>query len=231
VWDAIRSFKPEYNIQSFFRDLPKVRAKTFKPTTVKHAFRDSGIWPISFTQVQRKLHEYGKKKRKASGLDVLEFGSPEPDNSALLPTLENSTIPPLLPSTYHSIYEDLRSLHTKIGQALSLPTRNRFNSVAYTTGVLLIRGSLHKMEITQARQGAIAIHKKKLNARKSLSKGGQLYVFQAIDRIKEKRLKEADDTLKRAKKYLQVAENKLRHVFEEKGRKGRKEELARKRAI
>ena len=31
------------------------------------------MWPLSFTQVKRKIKEYGKKNRKDLGLDGLEF--------------------------------------------------------------------------------------------------------------------------------------------------------------
>ena len=55
VQDVIRLYEPEYNVQSFFRDLSEVRRKTFTKKTIKHSFRDTGIWPISFKQVQRKL--------------------------------------------------------------------------------------------------------------------------------------------------------------------------------
>ena len=68
--------------------------------------------------------------------------------------------------------------------------------------MLLIRGSLHEIEITYAREKAIELHKTKLNARKSLSKGGQIYAFQVAYQISEKRRKEANKNLKRAKKAL-----------------------------
>ena len=94
-----------------------------------------------------------------------------------------------------------------------------------------MRGSLYEMEIENARKGAIEHHKHKLNTRKSLSKGGQLYAFQGVHQMGVKRRKEADDKLRKAKKALQVEENKLKAVFEERGIKGRKDDLIRKKAI
>jgi len=94
-----------------------------------------------------------------------------------------------------------------------------------------MRGSLHEMEIAQARKGAIAIQREKINACKSLSKGGQLYAFEALNQMKEKRLQEADETLCKAKKALQVAENKLKNAFDDKGKQGQKEEIARKKSV
>jgi hypothetical protein len=73
--NAIRSYEAEYNVQSFFRDLPKLREKTFTVRTIKHSFQNAGIWPVSFKAVKKKLKEYGKKKKRDIGLDYLEFGS------------------------------------------------------------------------------------------------------------------------------------------------------------
>jgi hypothetical protein len=46
----------------FFRDLSTIREKTIKLYTIKHTFRDSGIWPISYKTVLKKMCEYSKKK-------------------------------------------------------------------------------------------------------------------------------------------------------------------------
>jgi hypothetical protein len=75
IMNAIRSYEAEYNIQSFFRDLPEIRAKTFTVRTIKHSFQNAGIWPVSFTAVKKKLMEYGKKKTKENNLEILEYGS------------------------------------------------------------------------------------------------------------------------------------------------------------
>jgi hypothetical protein len=73
--DAIRSFQPKYNLYSFLRDLPEIREKTFTIRTIKHSFQNSGIWLVSFKAVKKKLKEYGKKKKKDTGLEFLEYGS------------------------------------------------------------------------------------------------------------------------------------------------------------
>jgi hypothetical protein len=72
---VIRSFEAEYNVQSFFRDLSTIREKTFTVRTIKHSFQNSGIWPISFKAVKKKLKKYGKKSKKDTGLAFLEYGS------------------------------------------------------------------------------------------------------------------------------------------------------------
>ena len=71
--NAICSYEAEYNVQCFFRNLSKIREKTFTVRTIKYAFQNVGIWPISFKAVQRKIKEYGKKRRRDTGLENLEF--------------------------------------------------------------------------------------------------------------------------------------------------------------
>jgi hypothetical protein len=73
-------YKPEYNICSFFRDFPLLQEKTFTKRTIKHSFKNAGVWPVSFKQVKRKIKEYGKKNAKDTRLAFLEF-SREPDSS------------------------------------------------------------------------------------------------------------------------------------------------------
>ena len=51
----MRSLDLEYNITSFFRDLREIREKTMKSYTIKHAFRDSRMWLISYKTVLKKI--------------------------------------------------------------------------------------------------------------------------------------------------------------------------------
>ena len=62
--NALQAFKPSYNIRAFFRDLPTIRNQTFKPCTIKHSFKDAGIWPVNFKAIQKKMAEYGKKEEQ-----------------------------------------------------------------------------------------------------------------------------------------------------------------------
>jgi len=73
--NAIRSFEAEYNVQSFFWDLPNLREKTFTKRTIKHSFQNASVWPLSFQAVKKKLKEYGKKRKRDTGLEFLEYGS------------------------------------------------------------------------------------------------------------------------------------------------------------
>jgi len=73
--NTICSFEPEYNVQSFLRDLLKIRDKTFTVQTIKHSLQNASIWPLIFKAVKKKLKEYGKKRKRDTGLEFLEYRS------------------------------------------------------------------------------------------------------------------------------------------------------------
>jgi hypothetical protein len=134
--------------------------------------------------VQRKFREYGKKeRRKQKGIDILEFGTDSEDisdtqsidstNSTTLPAIQKT--PP--PSSYNECYTALKSLNSKVQEALSSPSRVRYTSIVKKTSILLMWGSLHEMEIETIHKSAITFSREKLKSRKSLSKGGQLYAY------------------------------------------------------
>ena len=62
--NAIWSFQLEYNIRAFFRDRPFIREKTFLERTITYAFKDTGIWPVSFKAIKAKINEYEEKKKQ-----------------------------------------------------------------------------------------------------------------------------------------------------------------------
>lgn len=83
------------------------------------------------------------------------------------------------------------------------------------------------MEIRQARAGAIETEKKRLYARKSLGKGSSILASEAVQKMKEKRLQEADDKLRKAKRAIQITENKALRELKSRGVQARKDEKAR----
>jgi hypothetical protein len=164
--NAIRSYEAEYLISSFFRDLPTIREKTFTMPTIKHAFQNAGIWPVSFKAVKRKLKEYGKKTKKDTGLHLLEYGSEsesESDSEAADkvaepvpdPTLtEEYQLPQLQPA---SSYIECRRRNDELKPRLlaavegwSSPTREKAHMNFDDTNTWLMQGSLSEMEVMQA---------------------------------------------------------------------------------
>jgi hypothetical protein len=244
IMNAIRSYEAEYNVQSFFRDLPQLREKTFTKRTIKHSFQNAGIWPVSFKAVKKKLKEYGKKRKRDTGLEFLEYGSASDSDSeadseakreptlAPIPDpqlLEEYHLPPLPkpPSSYTECCLQLQEVNNKITAALSSPSRRKYEIARDGTQEFLMRGSLHEMEVTQARAGQIATHKAKLNARQSLSKGGSILASDALVKTKEKKRKAAADLVKRAKRKITITENKAKEALRVQGVAARKEEKAR----
>jgi len=134
LMNAIRSFEAEYLVSSFLRDLPTIREKTFTVPTIKHSFQNSGIWPVSFKAVKRKLKEYGKKNKKDTGLEVLEFGSESESESEAEDKEQDPILDPILTEEYQlpqlkppSSYDECRRLNEelapKIRAAVSSSTR------------------------------------------------------------------------------------------------------------
>jgi hypothetical protein len=58
---ALKTLDFDYTISSFFRDLPKIHTQTLKKTTIKHAFKQAGMWPIDRQKVLQKMSKYMKE--------------------------------------------------------------------------------------------------------------------------------------------------------------------------
>jgi hypothetical protein len=54
----MRNLDLDYNIASFMRDLHKIKAETFKKSTIHFAFEKAGIWPISCKTAIAKIKVY-----------------------------------------------------------------------------------------------------------------------------------------------------------------------------
>jgi hypothetical protein len=243
LMNAIRSFEAEYLIQSFFRDLPQIREKTFTKSTIKHSFRNSGMWPMSFKQVKRKLKEYGRKSKKDTGLEFLEYSGSDSDSEKedeLLPELqitEEYQLPLLLPSSppprlqaptsYFECRNAIDDLQPKISAGLSSPSRKKNEVIMTATKSFLMRGSIHEMEINNANTAQLQVHKNKLSARKSIQKGGSRLACEALDKIKDKIRKEAENKLKKARTAITRTENKAKNQLKDRGIQARKDEKAR----
>jgi hypothetical protein len=236
--NAIHSFEAEYNVQSFFQDLPRLREKTFTKRTIKHSFQNAGVWPLSFQAVKKKLKEYGKKRKRDTRLEFLEYGSEsgseseterEPDPVPDSQLQEEYQLPqlPKPPFSYNECRLQLQEINPKIMEALSSSPRKRYKVIRDGTDEFLMRGSLHEMEITQARAGQIATHKAKLNTRQSLGKGGSILAIEALDKIKVKTRKDAEEKLRKAKAKITRVENKAKEDLRVLGVAARKAEKER----
>jgi hypothetical protein len=89
-------------------------------------------------------------------------------------------------------------------------------------------GSLGEMEIIQARAAAIELHKKRLTSRRSLAKGGSLLPSDTLQKMAEKRRKEAEEVLWKANTTLTRAQNKQMEELRQEGVADRSAERERK---
>jgi hypothetical protein len=147
--NTIRSFEAKHLVSSFLWDLPTIREKTFTIPTIKHSFQNSGIWPVSFKAVKKKLKEYKKKSKKDTSLDSLEYGSESKSEAedrgpkpVLDPTLTKEyQLPRLkLPSSYDEYRRLNKKLAPKIRAAVSSPTREEFDISRESTNMWLNAG-------------------------------------------------------------------------------------------
>lgn len=240
--NAIRCFEPEYNLGSFLRDLKKIRSNTFTPNTIKHSFVNSGMWPMSFKMVKRKLKEYGKKTKQDVGIDSLEYGEvseseDEGENADVEPTtLEgdprldvDEPLLPQLPSSYAEVRGQLDVLDPKIQAGLSSPSRKRYIIAKQGADEFLMRASLDHAQIQAARKAQVVFHKKKLTSRVSLQNGGSLLASVALEKVKKKEVEIRDAALKTAKAQLAKEERRIRDELLHKGVSDRKAERERKK--
>jgi hypothetical protein len=79
------------------------------------------------------------------------------------------------------------------------------------TKSFLIQGSIHEIEINNANMAQLQVHKNKLFARKSIQKGGSCLACEALDKIKDKIRKEAENKLKKARTAITRTENKAKN--------------------
>jgi hypothetical protein len=160
VQTAIRSLDLDYPISSFIRDLPTIRANTFKESTIKHAFKNSGIWPIDVAQALKQLQKYSK---------------PELETLSQLPlaTLKGSEI-------------QLQEWSAKIPLLLSSPSRERYNNFATTTEQVLAKAQLQELDLIVLQRQVEEQRTRRATNKRTLQKGGHLSVDEAREKIEQK---------------------------------------------
>ena len=167
---------------------------------------------------------------KGNSLELLEYGSDVENEKEPGPILEEYQLPqlPPPPSSYHECITALQDINPKIQEALTSPSRVRYTVIHEQTNMFLMRGSLHEMEIDQAHASQVMTYKRKLDARKSLQKGGSILASTALAKSKKKRRDAAEAVLIKAQKAIVFAENKARKELHERGVQARKDEKARR---
>ena len=70
IQKSIGSLSLEYGILHFMRDLHQIREKTFTKETIRHAFRDAGMYPPSVEKTVQLAKKYGIKETQKTTLEL-----------------------------------------------------------------------------------------------------------------------------------------------------------------
>ena len=204
---AIRNLNLEYNICSFMRDLPGIRAKTFKPQTITHAFANSGVWPVNSSCAITKLQKYSK---------------PEPQ----LPQT-----PAPIPASLRDSETQLQHWKPKILVLLSSPSRQRYESWAAGTEQVLVSAQLQELDFSILERQVMEQRNQRSKSRRTLQIGGALTVENARRLQAQKLQKEANKKAKQEARTAKSATIQARKELRQAGIQARKQERLRKKRV
>ena len=125
IKESLAKFDTEYGIRSFLRDLPEIRAKTFKKDTIHHAFRDSGMWPVSPKRCIDKLKVYKP-----------------PEEELDLPRFPREGERPTTPGDLNQLERSLLWVQQKVQAIGSSPTRTAVASIVARAQVVVADAQL-----------------------------------------------------------------------------------------
>ena len=164
IKESLAKFDVEYGIRSFFRDLPEIRAKTFQRDTIRHAFKDSRMWPISAEQCITKLKVYQPPKHLK-----------EPQ----LPQL------PSEPRDLDEIEETIRALDNKIQEVGSSPSRQKSRVLVKSTEKVFTEYRLKERTLTLIEDQRTEELLRKVTKRKRATKFGPFTGADATQKLQE----------------------------------------------
>jgi len=205
---AIETLDFDYTISSFLRDLSAIRHKTFKKTTIQHAFSSSGMWPINRRKVAEKMAKYMKE--------------PASKKEPTLPTL------PTTPRTTKEFRAKWSELQPKIVDQLSSPTQRKFDSVQRGLHRILDDSDMTQIEKDMIYSRLSEVVRKKPTSRRRVQKGGELTTEQAQEQIAAKEALERGKWAKRLERAKRIKANKDRRERHQAGVHARRIERLRK---
>jgi len=168
IKESLAIFDTEYGIRSFLRDLPTIRAKTFKKDTIRHAFRDSGMWPVS-------------PKRCISKLKVYNPLEEEPE----LPRFPRDGERPTTPSDLHQVERSLLWIQQKVQEIGSSPTRTTVSSIIVGAQVVVAEAQLQQNLLGQYQKAREEDQLRKVTKRSRAVKWGPYTGADANKRLQE----------------------------------------------
>jgi hypothetical protein len=188
IQTALRSLDFEYSITSLFRDLTKIRAATFKPSTIINAYAEAGMWPVSCKQALKKMKQYKAPQ------NPLERESTPEELELQLPTHRKT------PKTIFDTQISMEEWEHRMPPSMSSPSAQRFKKTMKAVRVNLNRAAITEMEHKVLKNQVDEQGKRKLTSRKSVQTGGSLEASWALQKIKEKRQFERSEALRKARK-------------------------------
>ncbi|XMA11516.1 hypothetical protein WAI453_004307 [Rhynchosporium graminicola] len=217
---ALRSTEFEYTITSFFRDLTQIRKDALKVYTIKGAFKEAGIWPVSEKAAIKKMRSYGRKKRTIQ--DSLDEEI-QPD----LPVL-----PPNRPEEQWKTVSRIQSYIDQDPTKFSDTSREVFKKTMINTAIDLHKAHLTTVEHATLQEKIKADNNRKKTSRRSIHKGGgSASVADLRERMRMRDEKERTAALRKARKALQAAINRSSQALKAAGVQARKENKEKKKRV
>jgi hypothetical protein len=209
VQHAMRNLDIDYNVASFFRDLPEIRTNTFKKGTIIGAFRESGIWPINSQEALKKMRVYTALERAEDPLEI-----------------------PKTPTKFMHSELKLQHWQAKIPYLLSSPSAREWDSWARGTENVLAYGELAVLQHDLLSAKVANQQKAKIRSRSVLQTTSGPLTAAGAQKKKEDKAKKYRETQERSANYrARVALNRVKKELHIRGVKARKAEQARKRQI
>jgi len=117
IKEALASLDIEYGLRSFLRDLNWVREQTFKKSTIRSAFRKSGMWPPNSKECLSQLKTFNPPK--------------EQEDPYSLPAL------PRTPQKAMEVEASIGKWEEKVEELISSPSRPEWHSFCKGTRQVL----------------------------------------------------------------------------------------------
>jgi hypothetical protein len=206
VHSSIRKLDLSYTVGSFLRDLPEIRANTFKQSTIVHAFRNSGIWPIDKEVALSNLQKY-------SAPEQAEIAGELP------------------PTTLQQTESQLSEWKARVPVLLSSPSRRRYLDFMASTEQVIAKAQLTELDLSLATKREVEQRKRQATNRRTVQKGGHLSVDEARDKIELKAQIAAEKTATKAAQALKKQQRATAQALHQAGIQARKAERERKKRV
>jgi len=208
IKEALASLDTEYGLRSFLRDLNWVREPTFKKSTIRSAFRKSGMWPPNSKECLSQLKTFNPPK--------------EQEDPYSLPAL------PRTPQKAMEVEASIGKWEEKVEELISSPSRPEWHSFCKGTRQVLTHSQLQESELLVHQKRRQEDLERKVNKRRVVHRNdGPITGREVAARIADIKRKEdekvAREQAKTMKKFLSI-EKKAKY---KEGVEARKQERAR----